>query len=129
MAKSQIPALVLVIVGLLAMLVSASLPHFLPESMFWSAEQAQELSVASSRLHDVTFRTAETLDSGTSSQTDKAQARQELDVARARFDQSREALDKAQSRQNRVPQMLRWGGIGLTLAGLALFALAGKENG
>ena len=123
MSKSRLPALALVILGLLAMIVSGLLPRLLPESLFWSTEQAQEHSVAASRLHEVTFRTAETLESGSSSQADKNHAQQELDAAKARFDQSKQALAEAQFWHNRVPQILRWSGIGLTLLGLAGFAL------
>jgi hypothetical protein len=124
MKKSQLAAVGVILLGMAMLTVATLLPMLLPTSTFWTDEQAQEQATASSRLHQVTHRTAHMQESKTASAADKLQAQQELEAAKARYDASRAALDRAQFWNRRLPSILRWTGSGVALLGVLAYVSA-----
>jgi hypothetical protein len=121
MTRSQVAAISLILLGIAVLAVSSIITLLLPTSSFWTEEQAREQSAAAARLHQVLHESGHTQISQTASTADKLQAQQELDAARARYQQSKAALEKAQFWRRTVPSVLRWTAGGLSLIGVLIY--------
>jgi hypothetical protein len=121
MTKSRLAAIICIVLGIVVLAISSLLPALLPTHMFWTAEEAREQSTAASRLHQMTHEAAHTQESPTASASEKRQAAEELAAARARYEQSRSALDAAQFWRSTVPTVLRWTAAGLSAVGVLTY--------
>ena len=111
MSKARVVSLVILGLGLLLLVTASLLPQLLPTSTFWTPEQGAEHATASARLHQTTLQSAEKQDSTKVTEADKVHAQQELSAARARFDASTAALQRAQYWRETVPRACRYVGL------------------
>jgi hypothetical protein len=105
------------VLGLGLVLTSFLLPRLDAGQRVWTNEKALELQQSAAHIHQLASPT----------QTPSAEARQSLLEAQQRHDElnqeRRDAIDAAQWRT----LLVRWGGVALSLLGLAL-TFAGREN-
>jgi hypothetical protein len=128
MTKSRVAAVFLIVLGIVALVASTVVPALLPTEAFWSQQQAEEKAIAASRLHQITHEAGHIQDSKTASQAEKQRAQRELAEAKARYQQSQSALDRAQFWRDTVPMALRWSAAGLSAVGLLIYLSAAGDK-
>jgi type II secretory pathway pseudopilin PulG len=126
MMRSRLAAMVLIVLGVLLLVASSLLPALLPTRYFWTEEQAREQAAAASRHHQAMYQSANIQSSPEASESDKEHARQEAAAAKARFEHSRAALERAQFWRQTLPNILRWTAAGMATVGVLLY-LSGSE--
>ena len=103
-----------IILGIVLLVAAVAWPMVVPNKAVWNEEKAAGYGTASMTLHRNTF--------------DKNISAEELAKSKAAYDELKRELDAAKFRKFGLAKYLRYTGIGISLLGLAIFAIGRQQE-
>ena len=115
-------AIALVLFGLAVLVASFLWPRLVSDDQVWSKQQARDHARASANLHKMTHEAAEAqLNTSPGNEPHRKRMEAELNEAKASYQSSRAALDRAQRTRHTAATVMRWTGIAFVLAGIGQY--------